>query len=186
MLLHDHRYVPKQGKIRQIAHSIAPIIFNHGEYRFDFNAVVSLLNMISRMENIPQPPTATKPIDWGSAIEAVYNMQQRYKQLGTNGTVLQKQNKQAITCGVMKYENGGVSNKSLLRQILPHKDKDCKREYINQCESYLKAFLDDNDDTNYLCKDYNIQRDSYVHILCQIALYLSIPLQSLSLYQYLS
>ena len=83
------------------------------------------MSLVSRVPSAPQAPNRTKHVDWGTAIAGVYNIQQQFQQLGTNGTFLQLQNKQAITCGIMSLDNNGnipKHNRDLMHKILPHRD----------------------------------------------------------------
>ena len=111
--VHDHRYVPDRWKCGQIAASITDILFNDMEYRLTFDKVMWILDRVSRSNQAPIPPitgdTFPSQIDWGTGIKALYNMQHRLQQLDTNGTFLQLQNKQAITCGIMLTDNNGVT-----------------------------------------------------------------------------
>ena len=165
-LANDHRYLPDQWKCGQIAGVITDILFNDPEYRLTFDKVMWILDRISRSLHTPIPPitgdTFPKQVDWGTGIKALYNMQHRLQQLDTNGTFLQLQNKQAMTCGIMLTNNDGdVTSRGnkLLKAILPHKDRGCRKEWIDKCKSYLNAFIEDH--TKPLCNTYdNIVRES--------------------------
>ena len=165
----DHRYVPQQTKCGEIARSIIDILFNSPDYRLTFDRVMWILDKVSRSEGAPIATTTPigkkdKRIDWGTGITALYNMQHRCQQLDTGGTFLQLQCKQAMTCGVMLIGNNSnvtYRGRKLLKAVLPHTDKHCRRDWIDKCHTYLNKFLDDK--SKALCDTYdNIVRESYV------------------------
>ena len=50
-------------------------------------------------------------------------------------------------------DNGDIKNKSLLQYILPHKNRDHKKRWIQNCKGFLELFLDDI--SVNICNDYN-------------------------------
>ena len=57
----------------------------------------------------------------GQATDAINNARDSLHDMGTGGTYLQLQSKQAITCSQLKLDDhNSVRNVKLMRKILPH------------------------------------------------------------------
>ena len=80
--------------------------------------------------------------------------------MATGGSNLQLQPKQAITCSLMNLdEHNNVRNRKLLRNILPHKNRDCRNKWMTQCTSYLTDYRKRNSNV-FVNKHENMTRNS--------------------------
>ena len=114
----ENRFIPKRRKLYNVACSLKQLLFADAKWRLDHDAMVTLLDSMSRDPRAPHPYS----MPYGQAVEAVNNTRKSLYHMGTGGSNLQLQSKQSITCARMKFdENRNVRNKSLLDSTLPHK-----------------------------------------------------------------
>ena len=153
----DDRYIPRRSKLYEIARPLKEYLFANNEWKLDYTAFICLMDMVSKDARAPNPGYK---IPLGQAIDGINNAHDRLHQLGTNGTYHKLQAKQAICCAVMKLDdNGSLRNKKLLRALLPHKDRNCRNKWIDQCVLLLNNYNQGKSDI-FFNKYDDLQRDS--------------------------
>ena len=91
--------------------------------------------------------------------------------MGIVGTNYQKQCKQAISCAIMNMDGDyNLQNGNLLKVLLPHTNKDCRKVWIQQCVGYLAEYRKGKSTVPFN-KYENMTRDSYICISMYIHLY---------------
>ena len=130
----DTRYVPGKSKLQLIARKFRNELFHDPKWRLDYKSMIELFNIISKDPSAPNP----YGISYGLAIDGINNATELLHDLGTGGSNLQLQSKQAVTCSLLKLDaHNNVRNRKLFKKVLPHRNKDCRNKWIKQCVSYL-------------------------------------------------
>ena len=118
--------------------------------------MIQILDKIGRDQRAPSP----HQIPYGSAVNAINKVTDLMHRMGTGGSYECKQARQAITCGVIDVNgNNDIVNMKLLKKILPHKDDKCRKQWINDCISYLDKYTKGESDTIFN-KYHDLHRDS--------------------------
>ena len=126
----DSRYIPKRNKLYEISRDLKQFLFHNTDWRLDYKTMITLLDIVSKGRPIINP----HKIPFGQAIDATNNIRNILHKVGIQGTYHKRQAKQAICCSVMNVDaNRCLRNRKLLKSLLPHKDADCRRLWINQC-----------------------------------------------------
>ena len=86
--------MPGKSKLHQIARQLKNQLLNDPKWRLDYNSMVE--------------------VPYGVTIDGVNNAKEILMDMGTGGTNLQLQSKQAITCALMKVDaHNNVRNRGL-------------------------------------------------------------------------
>ena len=114
------------------------------------------MDIASRDSSAPNP----HKIPYGQAIDGINNAKELLQDMGTGGTYLQLQSKQAITCSLLKLDDhNNVRNMKLMRKVLPHTYGTCRKDWVNKCASYLTNYRR-NVSNVFVNKYENITRNS--------------------------
>ena len=173
-MINSHALPPRPfastSKCRDIATKIKDLVYNDPSHQVSFDQLLYILNHVADDPRCPSPQNCPPPAinRWVDCVAAVIRMKRVFAAMGTLGSNLQRQNKHAMTCSVLIAANrvqgslimdNPAANMKLLVQLLPHKDDDCRRDWIRDCKALLSAF--NNGQSRHICKDYeNLHRQS--------------------------
>ena len=130
----ETRYIPEKTKLYSIARKLTKYLFDDPEWRLNYKTFIELMDIVCRDPSAPNPHN----ISYGLAIDGINDVKEPLHDMGTGGSHLQLQSKQAITCSLMQLdEHNNVRNRKLLKKVLSHKNRGCRNEWITQCTTYL-------------------------------------------------
>ena len=166
------RVASKSKIYSEIAPTLKQYLFNNNEWTLDYNGFILLLNIISK--DAPNP----HELPYGKAIDGINKAKNNMTQIGVRGSYYMQQAKQAFGCMIMILDDDGkLVNKPFINKLMPHKDKNSRDKWINDCVSYLKDWQSGKSDTIFN-KYENITRDSYEYTcpsiyLCYFHIYVA-------------
>ena len=122
---------PKDKTIDRKAEKLGKELFKHGQYYYHKKDIIRLLNKLSEYDQENE-----HKLLWGDCIGTVIAIKNMIKRLGMRGSNILQVVKQCVVGCMLdikeeKYDM--IHNKELIRNLLPHKNDECKRDWIQKC-----------------------------------------------------
>ena len=146
---------PSDRTIYRVANKIISSL-RQDKYKWDINCIISLFNIISTK-------VQDNKIRFGDCIGAVQQLKTKLSKLGTRGTTTQQQTKQAIIASLIIQDNNkNIINTKFIKSLLPHKNYQCKNDFIIKCNDKLNIFDLNNDAEQFVNDKKRIIKFNYV------------------------
>ena len=152
---------------RSVLRSLFESRYNNARIKYNKNDIVQLLNYIgSRVSN----DVSELKFNWGDALLSQASAKQAVHDIGTRGSAIKHQNKQAIISSQVVFdENNNCLNKSWIKELCPHKSRKGAVAYSDKCLNIRKEF--DAGSRAVLCEVQEKQhRNSYEYFLYLLVL----------------
>lgn len=123
--------------------------YNGHIIRYNTEDIIQLLNYVStNTTHIPDDINTR----WGDAIATISAPKYTLHKFGIRGQSYQQQNKQAIISSLIVKDNAGnITNKKLLRNMLPHKSTKGAHLFIDKCRTLREEFDKESTGILVLC-----------------------------------
>lgn len=137
-------------------------IYNGRRVVYNAKDILTLLNRVVQRGGADIPNNIKGP--WGQMIAAAISQKNCMHTMGVRGHKHKRMNKEAIVGSAMVFnQNNDLENTQWIKQLQPHKDKDCERDARNKIIAIRRNF--DNGNSDMICSDHKYTRNSLEYIL---------------------